>query len=365
MLKRTHCYALVLLLAAPATFAQQALVRNYDNSSLEVGQAYLTHYGERCLAILPTHVVTEAGNSAALLREGTTPVLGETTATSDLGDDVSVADLIGGVQSDCGFSTLTVSRAVDRRIRANALASIRSVNGDGSIAQISVTIIDDDGELFLRVQPTNNNDQLRKGLSGSLLMSGDSPIGMLLSVDARFGIGKVIRLDKMFSKIDAFLRGQAQAALVATKEPGDSSARSDASGVVSSWSAMSIDSIHRAVNLLAGGDEPPWIAKVDAWPVELELALGDDRIAIAGIELDATGETAAASRPTTVELFVSSVDDGRRWRSLGGGTPDWIEGKAIFRTAPSWARHIKLVISGAEGDGNRVALRRLRVLPAN
>ena len=207
-MKRYELFGLLALLTfVQPALAQQALVRTYENAALEIGQGYLSHYGDRCVAILPTHVAKEAGQIAAFLREGSEALLGESVAISDLGDDVSVADLSGGITSDCGYSTLAVSRAVGSRIKANALASVRSVNGDGSIAQLSVTIIDDDGERFLRVQPTNDMNQLRKGQSGSLLMSGDTPIGMLLSVNARFGVGKVIRLDKMFEKVDRFVSG--------------------------------------------------------------------------------------------------------------------------------------------------------------
>ena len=97
---------------------------------------------------------------------------------------------------------MAVSRAVSSRIRANAIASVRSVNGDGSIAQLSVTIIDDDGQTFLRVQPTNDVNQLRKGLSGSLLMSGDTPIGMLLYVIT--GVSDV-PMDEILQHLGPFL----------------------------------------------------------------------------------------------------------------------------------------------------------------
>ena len=204
--RRATTVAFFLCLSGSA-YAQQALVRSFENPNLEIGQAYLSHYGSRCIAVLPSHVVQESGEVAAFLREGQDGLLGESGTFANLGDDVSVADLAGGITGACGYSTMAVSRAVSSRIRANAIASVRSVNGDGSIAQLSVTIVDDDGHTFLRVQPTNDINQLRKGLSGSLLMSGDTPIGMLLSVNARFGVGKVIRFDKMFDKIDSFVAG--------------------------------------------------------------------------------------------------------------------------------------------------------------
>lgn len=368
-MKHYELFSLFALLALmqPA-LAQQALVRTYENTALEIGQGYLSHYGDRCVAILPTHVAKEAGEIAAFLREGSEALLGESVAVSDLGDDVSVADVSGGITSDCGYSTMAVSRAVSSRIKANALASVRSVNGDGSIAQLSVTIIDDDGERFLRVQPTNDMNQLRKGQSGSLLMSGDTPIGMLLSVNARFGVGKVIRLDKMFEKVDRFVSGgSAIAASTRAEAPTMPTVKSqpDKSGAITSWSALPIDAGHRAVNLVANDDSPPWIANVDTWPVDIEMDLQGDRIAIAGIELDGRGVTDVGTLPATVELMVSGSESGRRWRSVSGGALTFEDGVATIAIAPSWARHIRLVISSAANGGKTVALARLRVIPAS
>lgn len=369
MMRRAVPGLVVLLLCfvEPAA-AQQALVRSYENAALEIGQAYLAHYADRCLAILPTHVAGEAGDIAAFLREGSDSLLGESVAVADLGDDVSIADVSGGITSSCGYSTMAVSRAVSSRIRANALASVRSVNGDGSIAQLSVTIIDDDGERFLRVQPTNDINQLRKGQSGSLLMSGDTPIGMLLSVNARFGVGKVIRLDKMFEKVDRFVSG---GGAIAASRSGEAATRPATktqphrSGAITSWSALPIDAGHRAVNLVADDDSPPWIANVDAWPVDIEMDLPGDRMAIAGIELDGRGVTDIGTLPATVELMVSGSESGRRWRSVSGGALTFEDGVATIAIAPSWARHIRLVISSAADGGKTVALTRLRVIPAN
>ncbi len=351
-------------------FAQQALVRSFGNANMEIGQAYLAHYGSRCVAVLPTHVVAESGDIAAFLREGQDGLLGESTAIADLGDDVSIADIAGGITGDCGYSTMAVSRAVSSRIRANAIASVRSVNGDGSIAQLSVTIVDDDGHTFLRVQPTNDINQLRKGLSGSLLMSGDTPIGMLLSVDARFGVGKVIRLDRMFSKIDSFVAGNHSSAPVSastsqpvTAVPGGALPVAD--GAITSWSAMPVDTQHRASNLVAGDDSPEWIAQADQWPVVIEMDVAGERVAISGVELDGTGITAIGTLPATVELMVSATETGQRWRSVAGGPVSFTDGIARIQFAPSWARQIRLVISVTADGGNTVALRRLRVIPAN
>jgi hypothetical protein len=233
-----------------------------------------------------------------------------------------------------------------------------------------VTIVDDDGHTFLRVQPTNDVNQLRKGLSGSLLMSGDTPIGMLLSVNARFGVGKVIRFDRMFDKIDTFFAGgdnNTTTGAPAARSAANSTTEMPAqpSGAITSWSAMPIDAQHRASNLVATDDSPEWIAEIDAWPVVIEMDVPGERVAIAGIELDGTGVANAGTLPATVELMLSATESGRRWRSVSGGAVSYTDGVARIQVAPSWARHVRLVISSTTGGGKTVSLRRLRIIPAN
>lgn len=344
------------------SFAHQALVRSYDDPALEIGQAYLAHFGDRCLAILPMHVADEAGDMAALLGEGRTPLLGEAAGYTDLGDDIAIADVAGGLRQDCGYSIVAISRAVNTHIRANAIAGIRSVNADGSIAQLSVAIIDDDGGEFLRVQPTHATNQLVKGQSGSLLLAGDTPIGMLLSVDSRFGVGKVIRLDRLLEKVERRLGDSAPLAPAAAVRGATAPVAADAGAAITGWSALPVDATHRAANLVASDDAPPWIADVDAWPVEIELELLGGRTTITGIELDGRGIEDPGVLPAVVEIMISATGEGRRWRSVAGGPIAFEDGVARVSIAPSWARHVRLAISAPADGGRRVGLGRLRVI---
>ncbi|WP_200381208.1 discoidin domain-containing protein [Thiococcus pfennigii] len=354
---------LAACLAFPhAAVAHQALVRSYDDPALEIGQAYLAHFGDRCLAILPMHVADEAGDMAALLGEGRTPLLGEAAGYTDLGDDIAIADVAGGLRQDCGYSIVAISRAVNTHIRANAIAGIRSVNADGSIAQLSVAIIDDDGGEFLRVQPTHATNQLVKGQSGSLLLAGDTPIGMLLSVDSRFGVGKVIRLDRLLEKVERRLGNSAPLAPAAAMRGATAPVAADAGAAITGWSALPIDATHRAANLVASDDAPPWIADVDAWPVEIELELLGGRTTITGIELDGRGIEDPGVLPAVVEIMISATGEGRRWRSVAGGPIAFEDGVARVSIAPSWARHVRLAISAPADGGRRVGLGRLRVI---
>jgi hypothetical protein len=340
--------------------ADQALVRAYDQPELEVGQAYLTHYGGRCLALLPKHVSDES-RVPAFLREGTTPMLGEATTVTDLGDDLAIAEVNGAITGECGFGLLTISRSVDRRIQDNGLAVIRSVNGDGTIAQLAVTIIDDDGENLLRVQPTNPVNPIRKGHSGSLLMIGKAPVGILLSVSARAGVGTVLRLDRVLEKAEAHLT-----AMSAASEQADSDqVRRNYVGVgdvrVVAWNVMPVDSEHRAVNLTATDASQAWIAEVKDWPAEIELDLGGEKRVVNSLELDGMHVPDRGALPAQAEVFINVSNTGRHWRSITGGPLRFTAERAHIDFAPVWARQMRIVFSGTMNGGKRIALHRISV----
>jgi len=358
--------SLLWLIAVPhLCLAQQALVRSYADPALSIGQAYLTHYGELCVALLPTHVATEAGTPAFLL-EGNA-LLGESDAVSDLGDDVSVAVVSGSASEDCGYSMSTISRAINSLIRDQGLATLRSVNGDGSLARMAVAIIDDDGHTYLRVRPTSDRIQIRKGHSGSLLMIRDQPVGMLLSVNARHGVGKILRFDALLSRAEAHLAGAARPAAGVQPVTTSAAARGDLAasangGKVTGWNTLPVDAEHRAANLLGGAAAPYWRSRVETWPVEVEVDLAGEKVVINRIELDGNGVPDPGELPKRVEIFVNVSSEGKKWRSLLSREAQYdANGVAVFTLAPTWARQVKIAIGNSRSGGTTTSLRRVRI----
>lgn len=355
--------ATLLPCAAPVA-AQQAVVTTQDASALEIGQAFLAHHGGQCYAILPTHVVREAGRPA-LRREGTQGLLGETADHADLGDDLSVARVDGAISNDCGSSALTIRRAVERLLQQGRLGTLRSINGDGTVAQLGVTIIDDDGRGTLRVQPTHEGNPIRKGLSGSLLLIDGVIVGMLLSVNARSGIGTVARIDTLMSKVDTHLLSPAAAAVAespAQPAPARSGALPAAPATgprVLAWSALPIDDAHRAANLTAGAEAPPWASMPARWPVTIDLQAGEGLVTVSGVVLDGRGVADASQLPAHVELFINPSGDARAWRSITSVPLDYRDGVAQIALAPLRTRLLRFSFSATVGGGAVISLGRI------
>jgi hypothetical protein len=357
---------LALPLSAPA---QQALVTTQDAAALEIGQAFLAHYGPQCYAILPTHVVHEAARPA-LLREATPPMqrekkpplLGETHDAVDLGGDIGIAKVSGAIAADCGTGALTVQRSVDRLLQQGRLATLRSINGDGTVAQLAVAIIDDDGRGTLRVQPTHPDNPIRKGLSGSLLMIDGVMAGMLLSVHARSGIGTVARIDALMAKVDGHLMGQAATSggSAVTRAPSAKAGKSGLSPRVVGWSALPLDDSRRAANLTEAGEATPWASQPSTWPVTIDLAAGEGVVVVSAVVLDGRGVD-AGQLPRQVEVFVNVSGEPRGWRAVTSETLTYKDGVAQVRFAPLRVRLVRLNFSGTMNGGKVITLRRVEL----
>jgi hypothetical protein len=368
------------LLATGIACAQQAVVRSYDAPELEVGQAWLMHSAGQCFAVLPFHVAQET-SVPSLLREGPRGLRGEAVTVTDLGDDAAIAALAGDIGQDCGYSVGSIPRSVERQLRDGGLGTLRSVNGDGTLGRLAVTVVDDDGAGLLRVLPTMEGERIRKGHSGSLLLLGDQPVGMLLSVHARSGVGTVMRADALMSKVDAFVRGgtAAQPAGAARGSPAGPGAPAaspaHAAGSVPAvlpaapggwqvvgWSVDPTGSEHIAARLTSGGMEGFWAARVPRWPAAVELGGPDAVRIVRGVEFIAGEVGDAAGLPARVQVMTSVNAERPAWRAVSSGTLEYVDGVARLEFLPVRALMLRVEIYTTRGAPSEVALGRLRVL---
>ncbi|MFT3759992.1 hypothetical protein [Thauera sp.] len=349
------CTFMLSLLWPSIVPAQQAVVTTHDSAAIEVGQAFLARHGSDCLAILPQHVVQEVGRPA-LLREGKPPLIGETRSAADLGNDLAVLRIEGGISGACGAGALSIRRDIARLLQQGRLGTLRSVNGDGTIAQLAVTLVDDDGHSLLRIQPTHPDNPIRKGLSGSLLMIDGIAAGMLLSVNARSGIGTVMRIDALLARVDRHLL---TAGIGTTPTPGGKPAHASGAQVLA-WSSLPRSEDYRAANLLSGDENtPPWITTPARWPVSVDLQAGEGIVTISGITFDTLGLEDSGQRPAAVEIFINLSGEPHGWRTIRSAALEYVEGIARVEFAPLRARQIRLSFSRPADGGVTLALRRV------
>ncbi|MEQ8859935.1 MAG: hypothetical protein RIC56_14930 [Pseudomonadales bacterium] len=357
-----------LALLPMAASGQQAVVRSYDAPDLEVGQAWLARSGERCLAIMPLHVARET-SVPSLLREGDGGLRGEATSVADLGDDAAVAFLSGNIADDCGFALGSISRAVERLLRDGGIGSLRTVNGDGTLGRLAVAVIDDDGERFLRVLPTSPDERIRKGQSGSLLLVNDQPVGMLLSVHSRSGVGTVMRSDVLLGKVEVHLRGGGVVAS-SPRSPGGgadpatpaSQERPAGTWRVTAWNVDPIGSAHTAATLAAAGTDGFWAARVARWPAALELGGPEEIRLVRGVRFLAGEVADAGDLPGQVQVLTSVNAQRPAWRVAGSGSLEFKDGEATIEFLPARARFVRVEIYRAVSAGAQIAVGRVQVL---
>lgn len=338
-------------------FARQAVVIKQD-SNLETGQAFLAHHAGRCYAIMPAHVATEHLGRLDIRLEGIPALFGATAANIDLGDDAAIALVSGIAISECGIAASTVAQAVDEHVRKAGLATLRTVNGDGTIANMPVALVDNDGSLLLRVQPTHNQHQIRKGLSGSQLIMHGQMIGMLLSVNTRSGLGTVLRQDALMGKMNGYLLGPARMSEAEVAPAGGLT--------VKAWNSLPSPPESHATNLtLAESDERMWRTVPERWPASVDFSHADGSSVWSGIALVARG-IPVDERPSRAEVLLQLGSQSTTWRSVLSVKLNYLDDLALVPFAPSRGGALRLRLWGPEGKdvaaGAAVSLKRIQLL---
>ena len=292
--------------------ARQAAIMAPDMQSGEVGQGWLMTSATRCLLVAPRHVLLDEGGSV-FLAEGSRESFGAARFSADLGDDLAAADAVNRPTAECGQPAGSLSRSLGPVLKGSALGALRYVNGDGSVGRIPVSVIDDDGEMLVRIAAVDPKMPLRKGHSGSLLFLADVPAAMLLSVSARSGVGTALRSDVLLRKIDAHVR-VASAPSVADRADRDAPSGAGEWRVVS-WRHAATEPVIDAARLTDGDPSTGWKARLDeSVAIELHRSVGFGDLSslqLSGQLIDALG---TAPR---MQLLVSSDSTRRRWRSVG------------------------------------------------
>lgn len=203
--------ASVGLSIATAAIAQPAGAQNTPITPVfveagEIGQGFLLKRLDSCYLITPEHVVKD-NFFANLTAANAARSKGEAVAIQNFGYDLSIMGVSGPATDDCGasFNQLTSTSAdVLKQLQSASQLSVSTVSADGArtLTPVSISSVD---LLRLYVQPIDAiNTPLYQGMSGSTVYVGQTPVGMLQSVDADSGQGLVLRIDRLLETIGPF-----------------------------------------------------------------------------------------------------------------------------------------------------------------
>ncbi|AOY86728.1 hypothetical protein BKP64_00240 [Marinobacter salinus] len=357
---RTTALVLVILLQVARTaeaMPPQAFVKAGEN-----GQAVLMSRLNECYALTPAHVIGD-GFFATLVGGSSARPRGEADLLQRFGYDLAVLRVTGAITDNCDFD-LGGSFSLDRVLSTAANGQIVSVNSDGSLSRREVRV-SDVGLLYLRVSPVGPENQLFKGLSGSLLALDDAPAGILMSVDPQTAEGKVLRFDRAVETVRPFfgMKTTSQGAESASLE-SEVANEGNLAEIVERWSSPAVSAEYRVSNLVDGVDAGTvWLAEPEGFPIEVVVDLKGDRVhPIDRVVLVGEGVTPLERLPRDFELLVSTREDGG-WMPVFSGTYFTSDNSKLVVFAPVRARKIMLRIYSHWGDSMGVGLSDFVVRP--
>lgn len=345
--------SVLFLIVLPSTLLANPLSAFVESD--EMGQAILLNRLEVCYAIAPTHVVHE-GYYAALVGARSSAPKGEADEGVSFGYDLTLMRVQGGIEKYCTESYRRVPS--QNEIISNATTGhILTAGSMGSMTRQHVSIIDT-GLLYLYVSPINQEQPFMKGMSGSLLEIDGNPAGMLMSVDAETGNGKVLRYDRLMETIAPFFGAVTDETVGLLKKVNNEPKRDsiNLAKEILSWSVPSLDANSRAQNLLDQGTDAIWYGKLGDYPVEIDVLLSEEKpVVLNQVELIVGNLRPANRAPRDIEILVSS-QEGNRWMPVISSTVFKSDNKKVLTFAPVRAKRLKLRIYSNWGDPIAIGL---------
>ena len=349
---RLRAVLLFFALCLSGVVAAQGPAQAYIRSG-EHGQALLLSRLGACYAVTPAHVM--GGDLfATLIGASPTAPQGDADLLQKFGYDLALLRTTGSATEQCGGQIRDVPQLDSLLSRATS-GVVSSVNTDGSVTRRSVTI-NDVGLVNVRLRPRSEGDQLFKGLSGSLVLTGEQPIGILMTVDPDTGEGVALRYDRALETLRPFFAAPGTAANQQdAPKPAATGRPAGIGAAVTSWSSPPIDGAHRIANLVDTSDEPTvWLARANQFPIEIVIALeGEKSHAVNAVRLVGEGVDPADRLPKDFEVLVKG---GGGWVSVGSYTYFKNDADQLVQFAPARAREIMLRVYSNWGDPTAVGL---------
>ncbi|MFK8015831.1 MAG: hypothetical protein AB8G17_10370, partial [Gammaproteobacteria bacterium] len=169
--------------------AQAAVVEITTEKS--VGQGFIFPQDGKCLLATPRHVID--GVKSISLRTSTNEKF---TPSLVKRFDIDLAMLSTPVPLwQCQRSTLEPAAPLATLLSVYDSGVLKTMVGDASLEQMKVQIITVEETESLQIRPSNPDDQLKQGQSGSILYIADVAVGMLIELYE--GAGIVYRADAL------------------------------------------------------------------------------------------------------------------------------------------------------------------------
>ncbi|MGR5436217.1 hypothetical protein [Vibrio owensii] len=164
----------------------------FVETDFDVGKGILRPVGDTCFVYTPNHVI-ENSDSYFISSRHAKDV--EASLLTTYPQDLAILQLPSNYVDMCRDSSWKNGERVSAILKGLNKATLSFRRKSGSLTEYPLRISKVDLHTYFYVELEQSNNQIMKGMSGSIVMVGEYPIGMLVSVAQ--GEGKVIRLDAM------------------------------------------------------------------------------------------------------------------------------------------------------------------------
>lgn len=357
MLNNALFLGLGLLVSGALSAASNDLTQVHVDAG-EVGQGFLVSRLNNCYLVTPAHVL---GNEfyANVITGTKSRQMGEAERVQTFGYDLTLSAINGAAKNECNTSINSFG-PLDMLLKSSTALTVSSVNTNGSKSLTPVNMIDL-GLVYLTIIPSADFP-FYKGLSGSVVYSGDEPVGILQSVDSESGNGRVLRLDRAIETIRPFF-----ASGFTVESSNNSSNESSAekaklsNGIdyeFTEWNHQPLSANERLSNLHDGDVKSIWAVK----PAQdiIEITLSFEKITAISGAIFQVEKSMSPSQPKDFEILSNRRQEGDRgWVSVYSGT--WLNNSSELdiNINPVKANRLKIVFRSNWGSADRLAFSEL------
>ncbi len=310
----------------------------------DVGQGFLVKRLNLCYFVTPLHVIKD---SIFLTIKGSdnSRSLGDGQMLQPFGYDLSVGNVSGALADNCGIEFNALS-AVQSDIENAKNVVVSYVNGDGLPTNSSATV-QETGLVYLSIKPQDQDKAFFKGMSGSLVYSGEIAIGMLQAIDNDTGFGNVLRMDRLLETVSPFFSSSVKR--TPTRPVIGQTELDDLSYDISFWNMAPIKS-EMSVKLINDGDNSTFYeTSINEGVAEIDLTLPEFKN-VSILKLI----TPQGSGIKDIEILTSKKVSGKRgWISTASNTILPTQEETTIQLGNIKARRLKLKIySSWRKDGH-------------